>query len=82
MKAMTLEDIDREIQQVRRRMRRFVESGDLKRLARLKDRLTKLQAALNAIREIEAARARPGFRKSYTFEAWCESLAMGLKTFL
>lgn len=89
MKAPTLEDIDREIQQVRRRMRRFVETGDLKRLAKLRDRLTKLrdrltklQAALNAIREIKAARVRPRFRKSYSFEAWCEALAIGRKTFL
>jgi len=82
MKAPTLEDLDREIQQVRRRMRRFVESGDLKRLAKLRDRLTKLQAALNAIREIEASRKRPRFRKSYSFEAWCEALATGRKTLL
>jgi len=82
MKAPTLEDLDREIQQVRHRMRRFIETGDLKRLAKLRNKLTRLQAALNAIREIEATRKRPKFRKSYTFEAWCEELEVGRKTFL
>jgi hypothetical protein len=46
MKALTLEDLDRKIQQVRRRVRRFIETRDLKRLARLKGRLTKLQVIL------------------------------------
>ena len=82
MKVTTLEHIDREIQQVKRKIRLFIETGDLKRLAKLKDRLIKLQAALNAIREIEASRKRPRFRKSYAFEAWCEALATGRETFL
>jgi hypothetical protein len=74
MKAPTLEDIDREIQQVRHKIRLFVETGDFKRLAKLRNKLTRLQAALNAIREIEAVRTRPRFRKSYSFEVWCEAL--------
>jgi hypothetical protein len=82
MKAPTFEDLDREIQQVQRRMRRFIETGDLKRLANLRGGLTKLQADLGMIREIEVVRTRPRFRKSYSFEAWCEALATGRKTFL
>lgn len=74
MKAPKLEDLDREIQQVRRKIRLFVETGDLKRLARLKDRLTKLQAALCTMK---VARTLPIFRKSYAFESWCEGLAIG-----
>jgi hypothetical protein len=73
VKAPTLEDLDREIRDVRRRMRRFIETGDLKRLARLKDRFAKLQADLNAIK---AVRTPPRFRKSYSFEIWCEEQAL------
>jgi hypothetical protein len=79
IKALTLEDLDREIQQVRHRMRRFAETGDLKRLAKLRGRLTKLQADLGILREIEATRTRPRFRKSYSFEAWCEKLQLAGK---
>jgi fatty acid-binding protein DegV len=71
MKAPTLEDLDREIQQVRHRMRRFVETGDLKRLAKLRGRLNKLQAALNTIKTI---RTQPIFRVSYAYESWIEKL--------
>jgi hypothetical protein len=78
MKAPTLEDIDREIQQVRRRMRRFVETGDLKRLSKLKGRLAKLQADLYAMK---VAQTPPRFRRSYSFEAWREALANGCKPF-
>lgn len=79
MKAVTLEDIDRKIQEVRRRMRRFIETGDLKRLAKQRGRLIKLQTDLGMLREIEAARVRPRFRKSYAFEAWCEALQLAGK---
>jgi hypothetical protein len=42
-----LEAIDREIQDVQKRMLRFIETGDLMRLARLKERLSKLQVDLD-----------------------------------
>ena len=76
---LKLEDIDREIRDVQKRMIRFIETGDLRRLAKLKGRLAKLQADLDILR---AARTPPSFRKSYRFEAWCEVLATGRKTFL
>lgn len=82
MNATTLEDIDQEIHEVRRKIRLFIETGDLKRLAKLRGQLTKLQADLGMLREIEAVRMRPSFRKSYSFEVWCEALAIGRKTFL
>lgn len=72
-----LNDIDREIRDVEKRMRRFIETGDLRRLARLKGRLSKLQADLDILK---TARTPPSFRKSYGFEAWCEVLATGRKT--
>ena len=75
----TLNDIDKEIRDVQKRMIRFIETGDLRRLAKLKGRLAKLQADLDILR---AARTPPSFRKSYSFEAWCEALATGRKTFL
>mgnify|MGYP000989333694 CR=1 FL=1 len=71
-----LDGLDREVQQVQRKIRLFTETGDLKRLARLRSRLVRLQADL---RKIQAA--RPVFRKSYAFEAWCEELATGRKPF-
>ena len=76
---LKLEAIDREIRDVQKRMIRFIETGDLRRLVRLRSRLAKLQADLDILR---AARRPPSFRKSYRFEAWCEELATGRKTFL
>lgn len=76
---LKLEAIDREIRDVQKRMIRFIETGDLRRLARLRSRLAKLQADLDVLK---TARTQPSFRKSYSFEAWCEALATGRKTFL
>jgi ABC-type phosphate transport system auxiliary subunit len=78
-RMLKLEDIDKEIRDVQKRMIRFIETGDLRRLARLRCRLAKLQADLDILK---AARTPPSFRKSYRFEAWCEELATGRKTFL
>ena len=75
---LKLEDIDKEIRDVHRRMLRFIETGDLKRLAKLKGRLSKLQADLDVLK---TTRTPPRFRKSYAFETWCEALAMGRKDF-
>lgn len=75
----SLDDIDKEIRDVKNRMLRFIETGDLRRLARLKSRLSKLQADLDILK---TARTPSSFRKSYSFEAWCEALATGRKTFL
>lgn len=75
----TFIDIDKEIRDVQKRMIRFIETGDLRRLARLRSRLAKLQADLHILK---AARTPPSFRKSYAFEMWCEVLATGRKTFL
>jgi len=71
-----LNDIDREIRDVQKRMLRFIETGDLRRLVRLRSRLAKLQADLDILK---AARTQPSFRKSYSFEVWCEVLATGRK---
>ena len=74
-----LNDIDREIRDVKKRMLRFIETGDLRRLSRLRSRLSKLQADLDILK---VAGTLPRFRRSYRFEAWCEALATGRKTFL
>ena len=78
-RMLKLEAIDREIRDVQKRMIRFIETGDLKRLARLRSRLSKLQCDLDILK---AARTPPSFRKSYRFEAWCDALVTGRKTFL
>ena len=78
-RMLKLEDIDCEIRDVQKRMLRFIETGDLRRLVRLKERLAKLQADLDVLK---ATRTPPKFRKSYSFEVWCEALATGRKTFL
>jgi hypothetical protein len=72
----TFIDIDKEIRDVQKRMLRFIETGDLRRLARLRSRLSKLQADLGILK---TARTPPRFRKSYSFEAWCEELVTGRK---
>ena len=74
-----LEDIDREIKDIQKRMRRFLETGDLKRLIKLKVRLVQLQANLEILKKKEAARLAPKFRRSYRYEAWCDALARGAK---
>jgi hypothetical protein len=73
-------NLDDEIRDIRKRMRRFIETGDLKRLIRLRVRLDQLQANLEILKKKEAARLAPKFRRSYGFEAWCDALAIGRKT--
>ncbi|HRS21419.1 MAG TPA: hypothetical protein P5510_06615, partial [Clostridia bacterium] len=58
---------DRQIRLIQKKIRMFQETGDLKRLARLKVKLTRLQADLKKVQD-----ARPRFRKSYAYEAWLE----------
>jgi hypothetical protein len=67
----------RDIKDVKRRMGRFVETGDIKRLMKLGVRLAQIQDMLELLQKKEAARLAPKFRKSYSFEAWCDALAMG-----
>ena len=67
MRQMTLDDVDRQIRLIQKKIRMFQETGDLKRLARLKVKLTRLQADLKKVQD-----ARPRFRKSYAYEAWLE----------
>jgi len=62
-----LADIDTEIHSIRGKINRFVETGDLKRLVRLRDRLKALQATVEELKLAEAARKKPRFRHSYSF---------------
>lgn len=83
------EDIDREIKNIEKRMRRFLETGDIRRLIKLKIRLAQLQADLDLLRTKEdlanaaedlarLAKVVPArFRRSYNFDWWCEALAIG-----
>ena len=68
-------NLNAEIRDIQKRMRRFIETGDLKRLIRLRVRLDQLQANLEILKKKEAARLAPKFRRSYRFEAWCDALA-------
>ncbi len=67
-----------EIQDIRKRMRRFIETGDLKRMIRLRVRLAQLQANLEILKEKQAARLAevksPRFRRSYSYEFFLERL--------
>jgi len=69
-----LTDIDNEIHAINGKINRFVETGDLKRLIRLRDRLISLQAAIADLKLAEAARKRPNFRHSYAFYDFTERL--------
>lgn len=73
-------NLDAEIRDIRKRMRRFMETGDLKRLIKLKVRLAQLQADLEILKKKQAARLAPKFRRSYCFETWCDALATGRKS--
>ena len=68
-----------EIKDVRKRMGRFVETGDIKRLIKLRARLAQTQDMLALLQKKEAERLAPKFRRSYRFEAWCDALATGRK---
>ena len=70
---LKLEDIDRVIRDVQKRMIRFIETGDLRRLARLKERLAKLQADLDILK---ASKTPPWFRRSYVIECNRNSMAI------
>jgi hypothetical protein len=70
-------------------MLRFIETGDLKRLMRLKMRLAQLEAEISILREkkdlanaaeelVRLAKVAPAkFRRSYRFEGWVEELLTG-----
>lgn len=69
----------KEIKDVKKRMGRFVETGDIKRLMKLGVRLAQIQEMLDLLQKEDAERLAPKFRKSYSFEAWCDVLARGAK---
>jgi hypothetical protein len=69
-------NFDDEIRDIRKRMRRFMETGDLKRMIRLKVRLAQLQTNLEILKKKEAARLAeiksPRLRRSYSYEFFLE----------
>jgi len=71
-------NLDAEIRDIRKRMRRFIETGDLKRLIRLRVRLAQLQANLEILKKKQAARLAevksPRLRRSYSYEFFLERL--------
>lgn len=70
-------------------MRRFLETGDIRRLIKLKIRLDQLKSDLDLLKKKEdlanaaedlarlANVTPPRLRRSYRFEAWCETLLTG-----
>jgi hypothetical protein len=71
----TVAHLESEIKDVRRRMGRFLETGDIKRMLRLRARLSKIEELIALLQKEDAERSAPKFRKSYSFEDWCDSLA-------
>jgi len=69
-----LTKIDTEIRSINAKIGRFTETGDLKRLIRLRARLTALQAAVADLKNAEAERKKPRFRHSYSFYDYTECL--------
>ena len=69
-----LTKIDTEIRSINTKIGRFTETGDLKRLIRLRARLTALQAAVADLTLAEAERKKPRFRHSYAFYDFTECL--------
>jgi len=84
-----LEDIDREIKDIQKRMRRFLETGDIRRLMRLKVRLAQLEVDLDLLKKKDdlanvaedlarLEKVTPAsFRRSYSYEAFVEYLLTG-----
>ena len=74
--SININELNREIKSVEKRMGRLMENGDMKRLLKLAVRLDKINDMIAQLKQEEAARSAPMFRKSYCFEDWCDSLAM------
>lgn len=73
---MTPEQIQAALKAIKRKMRRFIETGDLKRLAKLKVQLMCMQTDL----ELQKEALRPKFRRSYQMDFWSDGLLRGRKT--
>ena len=69
-----IDTIDNEIHSINAKINRFVETGDIRRLIRLRDRLIALQAAVAYLKLAEAERKKPRFRHSYSFYDYTECL--------
>lgn len=82
MKQVTAyEEVNRDIRNIRKRMRRFKETGDVKRAARLIPKAMEVQAKINLLTEaIQVRRAETRaakFRRSYSFDDWRDAMAAG-----
>lgn len=75
--TIDVKDLEVEIKSIEKRMGRLFENGDFKRLFKLGVRLDKVNVMIAQLRKEGAKKAAPKFRKSYGFESWCDSLAMG-----
>ena len=75
--SININELNQEIKSVEKRMGRLMENGDMKRLLKLAVRLDRINDMIAQLKQEEAARSAPKFRKSYGFENWCDSLAMG-----
>lgn len=75
--TINVNDLETEIKSIEKRMGRLFENGDFKRLFKLSVRLDKVNDMIAQLREQGAKKTAPEFRKSYGFESWCDSMAMG-----
>lgn len=75
--SININELNHEIKSVEKRMGRLMENGDMKRLLKLAVRLDRINDMIAQLKQEEAARSAPKFRKSYCFEDWCDSLAIG-----
>lgn len=75
--SININELNQEIKSVEKRMGRLMENGDMKRLLKLAVRLDRINDMLDQLKQEEAARSAPRFRKSYGFENWCDSMALG-----
>ena len=73
--TMTIADIRKELISVKRRMGRFLKTGDIKRLVKLRARLDQIQDMIDQMQKEDAERVAPKFRKSYGYGLWCDSIA-------
>ena len=75
--TININELNLEIKSIEKRMGRLFENGDFKRLFKLGARLDKVNDMIAQLKQEEAMRSAPRFRKSYGFEDWCDSLATG-----
>ncbi len=74
-KTISLDNIEQQQKNIKRKIRRCKESGDIKRLLGIRDQLERIRKNIGEIKDYRLS--SPVFRRSYEYESFMESLLTG-----